>query len=255
MRNPIQSNPLKFLPLALPLALLQVPGLEASILFLETFETDGQGVRYTASGMFTDGADDYFIRTDGSTEASGIPAFTGFGGSYFWAAEDIDATENTSGVAILDFPGISLGGLPEIQISLDLGAGSNSVFDSVDDFIFVQFSIDSGPWETALAFQNNGQVFNGPLLHDTDFDSIGDGTELGLAFQTISSPFIAVSGSFMDIRIDTLMTSGSEAVGFDNLQVIGVPEPNTTALAFGIASLLLLLARRFLPQRENESRA
>jgi hypothetical protein len=146
-------------------------------------------------------------------------------------------------------------GQPEIQISLDLGAGSNSAFDSIDDFIFVQYNVDAGPWETALAFQNNGQTFNGPLLHDTDFDSVGDGAELGLAFQTISSANIPVAGSFLNIRIDTLMTSGSEAVGFDNLQVIGVPEPATTALAFATASMLLLLARRFLPQRGIESRA
>ena len=199
--------------------------------------------------------DDYFIRTDGSTEASGIPAFTGFGGSYFWAAEDIDAAENTTGLALLDFSGIALSGFPEIQFSLDLGAGSNSAFDSIDDFIMVEYSFDAGPWQTALAFQNNGQTFNGPLLQDTDFDGIGDTTELGLAFQTVSSSSIPVTGSLLNIRIDTLMTSGSEAVGFDNLQVIGVPEPSTAAAAFGVASLLLLLTRRFLPRREIESRA
>ena len=255
MKTITHKNAPVLIPFILPLIALPTSIAEASILFLETFETDGEGTRYTATGSFTDGSDDYFIRTDGSTEASGIPAFTGFGGSYFWAAEDIDATENTSGVALLDFTCIALAEFPAFTISLDLGAGSNSAFDSVDDFILVQYSIDSGPWSTALAFQNNGQVFNGPLLHDTDLDSVGDGTELGLAFQSISSAAIPSTGSFMDIRIDTLMTSGSEAVGFDNLQVVGVPEPNTTALAFGIASILLLLSRRFLPRREIESRA
>lgn len=255
MKAITSEKPSAILPFILPVAILSPISMEASIIFQESFETDGEGIRYTSTGSFTDGIDDYFIRTDGSTEASGIPAFTGFDGSWFWAAEDIDAAENISGVALLDFSSIALPEIPQIQLSLDLGAGSNSAFDSIDDFILVQYSFDAGPWQTALAFQNNGQTFNGPLLNDTDFDGIGDTTELGLAFQTVTSPFIPVTGSLLNIRIDTLMTSGSEAVGFDNLQVIGVPEPSTAALGFGVASLLLLLARRFLPRREIESRA
>ena len=79
--------------------------------------------------------------------------------------------------------------------------------------------------------------------------------EFLLAFQTIASANLPVTGSFMDIRIDTLMTSGSEAIGFDNIQVMGVPEPNTTAIVFSLASLILLLTKQFLPRRENVSRA
>ena len=243
------------LPMVLPLAILSSPTLNASVLLLETFETDGLGTRYTGTGVFTDGVDDYFIRTDGITEASGIPAFTGFGGSYYWAGEDVDATENTDGLALLDFSGIDLAEFPAIQISIDIGAGSNSAFDSIDDFVMVHYRVDSGSWSTALAFQNNGQVFNGPLMQDTDFDGIGDTTELGLAFQTVTSVALPVSGSLLDVRIDTFMTSGSEAIGFDNVQVIGVPEPNLIAAAFGMASLLLVAARRFLPLRGNESQA
>lgn len=234
-------------------AILVTASLSANNLFLESFETDGLGSRYLATGMFSDGSDDYFIRTDGISEATGIPSFIGFEGSYFWAAEDIDATENTAGVALLDFPGISLESFPQIQISLSIGAGSNSVFDSVDDFVLVQYRFDAGGWETALAFQNNGQTFNGPLLQDTDFDSIGDSHELGLAFQTLTSETITATGSFMDIRIDTYMTSGSEAIGFDSLRVTGVPEPGTTALVMGITALMLLLSRNFLLPRRNRS--
>jgi hypothetical protein len=69
--------------------------------------------------------------------------------------------------------------------------------------------------------------------------------------ETLTSGAINVSGTVMDLRIDTFMTSGSEAIAFDNLQVMGVPEPNLVALIFGIASLVLIFARRFLPRREN----
>ncbi len=251
MRNitPITAHGIA--PFIFPIMILSGSSLSASVLLLESFETDGNGSRYSVTGGFTDGSDDYFTRTDGFTEATGIPGFNGFGGSYFFAAEDVDATENVTGVANLDFSSINLTSFPAIQISLDMGAGSDSAFDSVDDYLLVEYRVDSGEWSTALAFQNNGQTFNGPLLQDTDFDGVGDLHELGLAMQTISSAVIPVSGSFLDVRIDTLMTSGSEAIAFDNLQVVGVPEPNTTAAVFGIASLLLILSRRFLPRRED----
>jgi hypothetical protein len=251
MKDKLPSVITHILPVLLPCAAILSPSLEASIIFSEGFETDGLDIRYTATGNFSDGYDDYFTRTDGSTGASGIPDYTGITGSWFWAAEDIDSSDNPDGVAILDFTGISLETVPAIQISIDIGAGTGSAFDSVDDFVLVQYRVDSGAWTTALAFQNNGQVYNGPLLQDTDFDGIGDINQLGLELQSIASAVLPVSGLSMDLRIDTLMTSGSETVAFDNIQVISVPEPNQTALAFAVASVLLLLARRFLPQRED----
>ncbi|MGC9450722.1 MAG: hypothetical protein ACP5I4_04680 [Oceanipulchritudo sp.] len=253
MRKPIQPKKVPIAPIILPLFLVCGGGLEASILFMETFETDGLGLRYEGWGVFTDGADDYFIRTDGFTEASGIPAFTGFGGSHFWAAEDVDATENPGALAMLDFAGIDLAGASAVSFSIDIGAGSGSAFDFIDDFVLLQYRVDAGAWQTALAFQNNGQTYNGPLLNDTDFDGIGDQTELGLALQTVSSPVIPLSGSTMDLRIDLLMTSGSEEVAFDNITVTGVavPEPSHAVLAIALAALLAARGRRFPPRRGN----
>ncbi len=238
-------------PLAFLILVTAGGSARASIVLLEDFETDGEGVRYTSAGAFTDGADDYFIRTDGDAGASGIPGYTGFGGSWFWAAEDTDASDNLAGMTLLDFSGIDLGGAPAIQLSLHMGAASGSAFDSLDDFLFVQYRVDGGLWQTALAFQNNGQTYNGPLLQDTDFDGIGDGIQLDLALQTFTSPVFQVDPGIIDVRIDTLMTSGSEEIAFDNLTVMAVPEPATTALVFASLSLLMILYRRFLPRRED----
>ena len=222
-------------------------------MLFEGFETDGLNTRYTTTGLFSDGADDYFTRTDGATEASGIPSYTSFGGSYFWAAEDIDASDNPTGLALLDFSSISLTDIPSIQISLDLGAGSSSAFDSVDDFLFVQYRVDGGAWENALAFQNDGTTFNGPLLQDTNFDGIGDTTILDLDFQTFTSSPLAVNGSLLDLRIDTFMTGGGEAVAFDNITITAVPEPTTYTLIASAIALLFVMRKRFFSQRENES--
>ena len=261
MKKQIHAKPFSLIPLTLPLLLLAGPSLEAVIILNEDFETDGDGSRYSATGAFSDGADDYFIRTDGISGPSGVPAFSGFGGSYFWAAEDVDAPENPDGLALLDFSGMLIDDVSAIDVSLDIGAGSSSTFDSLDDFVLVQFRVDAGSWQSALAFQNDGQRFNSALLQDTDFDGIGDGTLLGLELQSFSSGNLPVSGNFLDLRIDTLVNAGGEAIAFDNVQITGVPlaavpEPAMGSLFAGaLTGILLFLRRYFLRQTENESRA
>ncbi|HKJ91360.1 MAG TPA: hypothetical protein VJ960_09535 [Oceanipulchritudo sp.] len=261
MKKQVHARSFSLLPFTLPLLLLGGPSLEAVIILSEDFESDGEGSRYSTTGSFSDGASDYFIRTDGISGPSGIPAFSGFGGNYFWAAEDIDAPENPVGLALIDFSGIALDGFFAIDVSLDIGAGSSSAFDSLDDFVLLQFRVDAGAWQSALAFQNDGQRFNSALLQDIDFDGIGDGTLLGQELQSFSSGNLPVSGTFLDLRIDTLVNAGGEAVAFDNVQVTGVPlavipEPATASLFAGILTgFLLFLRRYFLRQTENESRA
>jgi hypothetical protein len=254
MKKQLQSKNLLLIPIVLPLSLLCTQSVEASILFLETFETNGLGTRYIATNSFSDGADDYFTRTDGNSGATGIPEYTHYGDTWYWAAEDTDSSDNPTGEAILDFTGINLAGFDAFQISLDIGAGSIVAFDSVDDFVLVQYRIDAGTWQTALAFQNDGQTFNSNLRHDVNFDGIGEGTMLGFSLQTFTSSSFPTTGNLLDVRIDTVMNGNGEAVAFDNILVVGVPEPAAMVLVFGLVAGLLIF-RRFLPQREIESRA
>ncbi|NDV61270.1 hypothetical protein G0Q06_02265 [Puniceicoccales bacterium CK1056] len=254
MKKQLHLKKLQLIPIALPLCLLCTRNIEASVLMFETFETEGLGTRFLATNSFSDGADDYFIRTDGNAGATGIPEYTHYGDTWYWAAEDIDSTDNPSGEAILDFANIDLTGFDSFTISIDIGAGSIVTFDSVDDFVFVQYRIDAGSWQTALAFQNDGQTFNSNMRQDLNFDGIGEGTMLGFAMQTFTSAAFPITGSLLDVRIDTVVNGGGEAVAFDNIQVVGVPEPAAMALVFGLVAGLFTF-KRFLPQREIESRA
>jgi hypothetical protein len=193
MKIPCTTNRHPLLPIILPLFLSGTSGLHAGILFSESFETDGEGTRYTATSAFTDGADDYFTRTDGFSEASGLPAYTGFDGSWFWAAEDVDSTDNPTASGLLDFTGIDVSAFGSVTLSLDVGAGSNAIFDNTDDYLLVQYRIDAGPWATALAFENDGATFNTGLYQDTDFDGIGEGALVDLAMATFTSSTLPAS--------------------------------------------------------------
>lgn len=240
------KRPSPILILILPILTGIGPALKGDILLFEDFETDGLGLRYEAETAFSDGSNDYFIRTDGFTEASGIPPYTNFGGNYFWAAEDVDSQANPTGTGLLAFSGVDLGGFEAIKISIDIGAGADNVFDLKDDHVHVQFRVDAGPWITALAFQNDGTTFNSSLHQDLDFDGIGEGLMLGLALQTFTSEAFPVSGNLLDLRIETMVNADAEAVAFDNILVTGIPEPGTYVLTVSLITGLLILKRRFL---------
>jgi hypothetical protein len=252
MKTSLLHTSLRIAPFTLPLAILSPFLLEADILIDEGFETDGLGSRYFATDTFTDGSDDYFIRTDGTSGASGIPSYTDYSGSFFWAAEDTDASDNPSGLTYLDFAPVGLADITAIRISLEIAAGSQTVFDSIDDFVHVQYRVDSGSWQTVLSFQNDGSTYNSSLRQDTDLDGIGDGLVLDLSLQNFSTSDLPVSGATLDLRIDMVLNGGGEAVAFDSVRVTGVPEPAHFALVLGILTIILLLIRRrFLPEKED----
>jgi len=254
MKIQTHIKPVNLIPFLLPVLGTLATETQATILFSEDFETDGEGSRYSSTGLFSDNGDDYFTRITGDSNPSGLPAYTGFGGSAFWAAEDIDSNDNPTGLALLDFSGIDLSGAAAFTISIDLAAGSVSSFDSADDFLLVQFRLDGSAWQTALAFQNDGTRYNTGLHLDSDQDGIGEGPTLGLELATFTSPAFPNPGSLMDLRIDTFMTGNEEAVAFDSLRVTAVPEPEVFALFLSSFILIALFGRKsFLPQRENES--
>ncbi|NBD37470.1 MAG: hypothetical protein GVY10_02745 [Verrucomicrobia bacterium] len=235
--------------------LLAAPLLPASaaILLQEGFETDGEDVRYTVTDRFSDGDADYFIRTDGAAGAWNLPAYSGYTGNWFWAAEDTITDNNPSGLTYIDFTGVPVSGVDAVRLSLQVGAGSVDKYDAVDDFLDVLYRVDGGPWTPALSFQNDGSRFNTHLAPDLDLDGIGEGPPLSLTLDTFTSPDLPVAGSFMDLRIDAVMTSGGESVAFDNLQVATVPEPAFASLLIALLGAAVLPLRRTLSSRKEEA--
>ena len=245
------THALRILPLLLLILCTLPTSMDAQIILSEDFETDGEGSRYTSFGSFTDGADDYFIRTDGTAGATGIPTYSGFGGSWFWAGEDTDATENTTGLARIEFAPFAINGFQALEFSLSIGAGANNTYDNLDDFLHLQFQIDGGPWTTVLAFENNGAGTNQPLFQDLDLDGIGEGLLLGNTFQSFSSAPVAINGSAAAVRIDAWFDAGGETIAFDDIRVhaVAVPEPAQTAALIALTAILMLQLRRISPRR------
>ncbi len=188
----------------------------------ESFETDGDGgVRYQTSNFFNDGTNDHFNRTDGSDIGNVSGAYSAMDGTYFWAAED---TDDNGGDEVkekmITFNSISVSGNGLVFKGL-FGAGNEngagaSAYDAAD-YMIVEYSVDGGAFTKGLEFryENNGDLYNEPLLQDTDFDGNGDGVKLVTAMQEITFALPSVTSS-IQFRILVYMDSEDEEVAFDN---------------------------------------
>jgi len=217
----------------------------AAILFQESFETDGLGDRYTVTGGFSDGSDDYFVRAGSGSDPAGLPAYTGMEGHFYWAAEDTETVDNPNlEKSWIDFTDLEIAPGSSLTFSLDVAAGSTTHFDEAEDYLKLLIRPAGGEFDPILAFENDGTANNSSFHPDTDLDGIGEGEQIELAFTTFESMPVAVLTPSFDLRIETWMTSGSEAVAFDNLTVATVPEPALTALLLTFGTIGSLFFRR-----------
>ncbi|MEM7701951.1 MAG: lamin tail domain-containing protein [Pseudomonadota bacterium] len=190
-----------------------------TILFEESFETDGNGARYTTSILEdTDTFGDFFTRSDGSNIGSFV-SYAEPTGDFFFAAMDTDGAPLSATSATLNFSGIDISGQSNLFFSIDVAEDDSS--DGNEDWdddtaLIIEVSIDGGAFQNVLAFEAAGGTNTEPA-QDTNFDGLGDGTALSDTFQTFSAA-IAGTGSTLDIRITFAnLTSGDEDVAIDNL--------------------------------------
>lgn len=183
--------------------------------FVEDFES-GNGAYTTSATECINGAD-YFSIANNSLIP---PNFTGSTGNYF-AAQDIDGC--TSGnPETITWSGIDINGCSGLQLSVDLAEeddGSSEDWDA-PDFFHIDVSIDGGPFQPVIWVENDGSTFNSAPYIDTNFDGVGDGTEITDAFQNFSNA-IPGTGANMTIRVTISLDAGDEDIAFDNLTVSG----------------------------------
>ncbi|MCG8649543.1 MAG: PEP-CTERM sorting domain-containing protein [Pirellulales bacterium] len=242
------------------LCLLAPVQASGAVILSEDFE-DNTLTFSVSDGLFFDTGNDFFhiVPLNGVPNVDDGP-YTGFGGSNFFAAEDINDPQgpNVSGVQTLFFE-VNIAGFTDLTFSGLFAAGSHDVNNGdtlvrydVDDGVRVRAQIDDGPIQNLLfleAFQG-ADDFNEQLGVDTDFDGTADGavlTNVASAFNDIS---ITGTGSELVLTIEVAMDANNEEVAFDNITVSGtptviapVPEP-ATILAVGLAGVCMGVRRR-----------
>ncbi len=201
----------------------------------ESFETDGEGTRYT-SNTFVQGCD-FFIRTN-TKPSCHSDAVSGVNGSYYWASEDARAAGTTGlptrpQATLVLSPTIATG-LSQFTIDVLLGVSNNASGNSFEtnDAILVQYNFDNGGWTTVGAFYGDNSS-GGHMRQDANLNGTADpaGSFLTAALQNFQFVFTG-SGTNLNVRVVIDQQGGSEEIIFDNICVSGsVPVNHAPVLA------------------------
>ncbi|MEO1557126.1 MAG: hypothetical protein AAFS01_11895, partial [Pseudomonadota bacterium] len=218
-------------------------------IFREDFFNDGNGTRYTASSpdsLLDIASEDWFgVITNAVTLPPASEYFDSSGNRVtegFYGVEDINgaipfAPETLelswTDIDISNFENLSFTG-----VFAEDDDGTNEDWDT-DTSLIVSYSIDGGAFQNLLAFEAEadaaGNQTNKAPRVDTDFDGIGDGSELTSTFSDFSAAIAGV-GSSLDIRI-ALNNFGAndEDVAIDGFSISGdavsvTPSPFTFEL-------------------------
>jgi PKD repeat protein len=189
----------------------------------ESFETDGNGTRYTASEVCNDGFD-FFTRTDGTDVGNGTQyVVNNPDGNFYFAAMDTDGAPCTSGTQTVLFDDVNIAGFSSLELAMLVAEdddGANQDWDA-DTLVYVEIDIDnSGSFTKVLQFAAQGGTNTEPGL-DTNFDGIADGAALTDTFQNFSNS-IAGTGALMDIRITFVnLNAGDEDIAIDKIVLSG----------------------------------
>ncbi len=206
-------------------------------IFSESFETNGEGSRYTltAAGAailsFTDGASDYAVRTGGGLgNIAASHVYNSPDGSFFFAVQDTDGDFPGRTSVELNFNDIDIAGFSNLSFSglfaEDTAADLAEDWDA-DALVFVEVSIDGGAFTKIFQIASGGATNTAPSV-DTDFNGIGDGAAITDAFQAFGGAF-AGTGALLDLRVTFLnLEAGDEDIAIDNIVVSGDAAATTT---------------------------
>ena len=229
------------------LAVALIPSLgRADVIMLEDFEDNTVNYTISTGGEFYDTNHDYFtiVPLNGAVAPDDGP-YTGFGGSNFFGAEDMDDSDGPgAGTQTLTFT-INVSGFEDLRFSGLFAAGGNSTggadgtirYDD-EDGIRVRATLDADPIQDLLAFEAvepGGDTSNNELRQDADFNNVGDaaGFMPTAAFAAFNDIAISGTGNTLVLEIEVTSTANNESLAFDNISVSGtaiIPEPSSAIL-------------------------
>jgi len=214
------------------------------LIFQESFETDGNGTRYTLVGGHDDGDDNYVARRQAGD--LGIPTEQ-VDGEWVFGFRDIDFAEINTRIngdlyeaegltrreARLKFEEIDISGMGNLRVAMsvaNLGGGNES-----NDNLSIRARFDGGEWVEIGGFKSP-RTNAPPVYYAGRLDTIihyTDPTTLSPTFADWSWP-ITGHGSTMELQITVAGNAGNEDHHLDNIRLYGNPDLDFVTAAFSI---------------------
>ena len=206
-------------------------------LWTQDFETNGLGTAYTSPSVFTANLNGHYNRTNGSNISNTTAPYTNKHGNFVWAGENLNITggggDGNSNKTIT-FTAINVTGQTGLQFRGLFGSGNPAAGWDFDDILYVEYSMNGGPWTKILQFAAASTQSNSGLYHDADLNGLGEGPALTSALQQFSAN-IPATGTSLQLRIFASCTAQSEEFAFDYLRlystasvVSGCTNPNAS---------------------------
>lgn len=193
----------------------------------------------------------FAISDDSVAAATGNTVFAndvqGFAGQAkqdgFFGISDTVNSSSPTGTQTADFV-FNIAGFTDLSVAMDFAAMGD--FENNDVFNFT-YSIDGGSFQSLftsslVAGVNQSYTMDSGAIVDLADPIAINGVTLNDEFQTIVAG-VAGTGSELTIRVEATTDGGSEAFGFDNMLIRGIPTPATAAL-LGLGGLVGLRRRR-----------
>ncbi len=143
---------------------------QSTVFYLESFETEGSGLRYTLSHNF-DAGNSYFKRGQLSNFGgmSIRSKISNLHGEYFVGVEDANGAPGSPGNAVvfINSEVIDISDYDDLLIDISIAADDRSVYEpfrfSNGDYVTLEYRIDGGVWTRALYFRNQNKSASTPL--------------------------------------------------------------------------------------------
>ncbi len=174
----------------------------------------GESLSLSATAMDNNG-----VQVAGQSLVGSFISYSNVQGANVFAAMDIDG-EGAAATQTLSFNSIDITGQTNLEFSAYFAEdddGSNQDWDASDAFL-AEYRIDGGAWQNLFAIRNDGSPFNAAPQVDTDFNAIGDGTEITDTLTQFIQPIVG-TGSSLEVRFTLTLNSGDEDIAFDNVEV------------------------------------
>lgn len=219
---------------------------KADVLLFEDFQDTTFTFTTSVSQFIQASQTSYYSRAQASQLHSGGYSVSGIPSSaFFFAAADIDGGPGApSATQDMTF-NVNISGYNNLSWSSFFAEDDNGSLQSWDssDLLHVDYSIDGGAFVAMLWIRAAGATNAAPRI-DTNFNGVGEGTEITSAFQQFTRPIVG-TGSTLTLRVRIASNGSQEDIAFDNFQVTGdlIPEPASASL-LGLAGLALLRRRR-----------